>query len=61
MSSRASSGKQRKDTRKQDTIVSIVFLAVVVIGILLVMLYSSGMLENLTAHAGDRNHRIQSG
>lgn len=54
MGNAASTGKQRKDTRKQDTIVSIVFLSVVVIGILLALLYSSGILENLTAHTGDR-------
>lgn len=54
MNNNASQRKRKKDTRKQDTIVSIVFLAVVVIGILLVMLYSSGILENLTAPAGDR-------
>ena len=54
MGNAASTGKQRKDTRKQDTIVSIVFLSVVVIGILLALLYSSGILENLTAPAGDR-------
>lgn len=54
MNNTASQRKRNKDTRKQDTIVSIVFLSVVVIGILLALLYSSGILENLTAPAGDR-------
>lgn len=54
MNKKASHRKQKKDTSKQDTILSIVFLSIVVIGILLALFYRSGILENLTAPAGDR-------
>ena len=61
MTNGASPGKRKKDTRRQDTIVSIVFLSVVVIGILFALLYSSGVLHNLAAASGDRKVDCRTG
>lgn len=46
------SPKNKKDQAKRDTITSIVFLSLVVIGILIAILYSSGVFSNLSS--GDR-------
>lgn len=46
--------KQKKDERKIDTMISIVFLSIVIIGILLALLYKGGVFERITSHAGDR-------
>lgn len=46
------SPKNKKDQAKRDTITSIIFLSLVVIGILVTVLYSSGVFSNLSA--GDR-------
>lgn len=46
------SPKNKKDQAKRDTIISIVFLSLVVIGILIAILYSSGVFRNLSS--GDR-------
>lgn len=65
MSNSASLGKRKKDTKKdmdrKDTMFAIGFLTVVVIGIFLALLYSSGALESLTCSGGDRKVDVQTG
>ena len=46
------SPKSKKDQAKRDTIASIIFLSLVVIGILVAIIYSSGVFSNLSY--GDR-------
>lgn len=51
--------KNKKDQAKRDTITSIVFLSLVVIGILIAILYSSGVFRNLSS--GDRKINMDTG
>lgn len=53
------SPKNKKDQAKRDTITSIIFLSLVVIGILIAILYSSGVFSNLSA--GDRKINTDTG
>lgn len=51
----------RKDSRKKDTVIAVVFLAAVVIGLLAAMLYGSGALDFLTGSGGDRKVDMATG
>lgn len=53
------SPKNKKDQAKRDTITSIVFLSLVVIGILIAFFYSSGVFHNLSG--GDRKINMDTG
>jgi len=54
-----SSPKNKKNQANRDNITSIVFLALVVIGILIAMLYRSGVFGNLSS--GDRKVNMDTG
>lgn len=56
MKNRASPNN-KKDQAKRDTITSIVFLSLVVIGILIAILYNSGVFSNLSS--GDRKINME--
>lgn len=51
--------KIKKEQAKRDTVTSIVFLSIVVIGILIAILYSSGVFSNLSS--GDRKINMDTG
>lgn len=55
------SSKSRKDNRKKDTIISIVFLVAVVVGMLIAVLYGSGVFDGLGDSGGDRKVDIETG
>lgn len=53
------SQKNKKDQAKRDNIISIIFLSLVVTGIIIALLYSSGVFSNLSS--GDRKINIDTG
>lgn len=55
------SSENKNDNRKNDTIISIVFLAVVVAGILFAILYGGGVFDGITDSGGDRKVDIETG
>ncbi|WP_455721541.1 hypothetical protein [Agathobacter sp.] len=53
------SSKSKRDSRRKDTIISIVFLAAVVVGILIAILYGSGVFDDIGYSGGDRKVKIE--
>lgn len=51
--------KKRKDQAKRDTIIGIVFLTIVIIGIIIALIYSSGVFSNIPS--GDRKINMDTG
>ena len=55
------SSKNKRDTRKKDTIIAITFLLAVVIGMFIAILYGNGVFSGAGYSGGDRKVDIETG